>query len=126
MLDLFEASASEKDASEGKERGDDLNKDRHVEVYETRGRHFERRIKSEANLEESLPWHMEEGQCWHCFSFGDVDALTYLRAMVKQQRVEYAMVSTWVMSMTDVNEISRWMERGDLGRVDFYVGELFQ
>lgn len=127
MRELFgNSTAPERDKSEGKDRPDDPNKDRAVSVVSTRSRYFERRIKSELALEESLPWHFEPGAAYHCFSFGDVDALTYLRAIVKQQRVEYAMLSTWCMAVTDVAEITKWIERGDLGRIDFYVGEIFQ
>lgn len=111
---------------EGPDRPDDPNKDRNVSVYRTRGRYFERRVKSELSLEESLPWHFEHGAAYHCFSFGDVDALTYLRVIVKQQPLEYALISTWCMALTDVDEIEKWIGRGDLKNIDFYVGEIFQ
>lgn len=127
MRDLFavevQPTAETKDETE---RPDDPNKDRSVACCRTKGRYVERRVKSELALEESLPWHFEEGVAYHCFSFGDVDSLTYLRVIVKQQRVEYAMLSTWCMAATDVDEIRKWLERGDLGRIDFYVGEIFQ
>lgn len=131
MRNIF-GNSEKQDASagggkdEGKERPDDPNKGRSVSVARFRGRYFERRIKSELALEESLPWHFRKGEAYHCFSFGDVDALTYLRVIVKQQRVEYALISTWCMAATDVEEISKWIERGDLGHIDFYVGEIFQ
>lgn len=121
-----EADNAKGDAKNGAERQDNPNKDRSVMCCRTKGRYVERRVKSELALEESLPWHFEEGMAYHCFSFGDVDSLTYLRAIVKQQRVEYAMLSTWCMAVTDVDEIRKWLQRGYLGRIDFYVGEIFQ
>lgn len=111
---------------EGKERPDNPNKDRTVTCQRTYGRYVERRIKSELALENVLPWHFENGTAYHCFSFGDVDALTYLRVIIKQQRVEYVLLSTWCMAVTDVEEIAKWVHRGDLGHIDFYVGEIFQ
>lgn len=127
MRDLFgSVKPEQKDKSEGKERPDDPNKDKSVQTTVTRNRYVERRIKSELSLEESLPWHFEQGVAYHCFSFGDVDALTYLRAIVKQERLEYALLSTWCMAMTDAEEIIKWVERGDIQHVDFYVGEIFQ
>lgn len=60
------------------------------------------------------------------FSFGDVDSLTYLRAVVKQQPVEYCLISTWCMAITDVKEVEKWLEAGYIKRVDWYVGEIFQ
>lgn len=128
MRDLFgnTITPEQRDKSEGKERIDDPNKERTARVIATRGRDFERRIKSELALEDVMPWHFEQGTAYHCFSFGDVDALTYLRAIIKQQRVEYALLSTWCMAVTDVEEITKWIDHGDLGRIDFYVGEIFQ
>lgn len=128
MRDLFgnTITPEQRDKSEGKERIDDPNKERTTRVIATRGRYFERRIKSELALEDVMPWHFEQGAAYHCFSFGDVDALTYLRAIIKQQRVEYALLSTWCMAVTDVEEITKWIDHGDLGRIDFYVGEIFQ
>lgn len=55
-----------------------------------------------------------------------MDSLTYLRVIVKQQRLEYVVLSTWCMAITDVKEVEKWLERGDVGRIDFYVGEIFQ
>ena len=128
MRNLFSSNIStgSNDKSEGKDRPDDPNKGRGCKVISTKGRYFERRIKSELALEEQMPWHFENGAAYHCFSFGDVDSLTFLRLIIKQQRVEYALLSTWCMAVTDVNEIAKWIERGDLGRIDFYVGEIFQ
>lgn len=97
-----------------------------VKASRTKGRHFTKRILSEMNLEQVLPWHFEKGVAYHCISWGDVDSLTYLRVIVKQQRLEYVILSTWCMAITDVKEIEKWLERGDVGRMDFYVGEIFQ
>lgn len=97
-----------------------------VSTKRTTERHFERRIKSELALENSLPWHFEKGASYHCISFGDVDALTYLRVIVKQQRLRYVLISTWCMAITDAEEIKKWLDAGYIERVDFYVGEIFQ
>ena len=73
-----------------------------------------------------MPWHFEKGASYHCISHGDVDSLTYLRVIVKQQPVEYVLISTWCMAITDVKEVEKWLERKDIGHADFYVGEIFQ
>ena len=85
-----------------------------------------RRITSEAALEKVLPWHFEKGVSYHCLSWGDVDSLTYLRVIVKQQRLEYALISTWCMSQADIKEIFNWVDAGYIKRVDFFVGEIFK
>ena len=84
-----------------------------------------RKITSEKSLEQSLPWHLKEGQSWHCFSWGDVDALTYFRHIVREQHIQYAALSTWSMAAADIHEIEEWLKRGFIDRVDFYVSENF-
>ena len=76
-----------------------------VKVKKTMTIHQARRINSELALEKSLPWHFEQGASYHCVSFGDVDSLTYLRVIVKQQRIRYAVISTWCMALEDIKEI---------------------
>ncbi|MDE5785360.1 MAG: hypothetical protein K2H98_02410 [Duncaniella sp.] len=128
MRDLFVNTTQTEsgDKPSDQKRPDDPNKDRSVQVRATCGRYFERRVKSELALEEELPWHFDTGMAYHCFSFGDVDSLTYLRAIIKQQPVEYVLISTWCMAATDVEEIKKWIRRGDLKHIDLYVGEIFQ
>ena len=36
-------------------------------------RHISRKAASEEALSKQLDWHFREGDCYHCFSFGDVD-----------------------------------------------------
>lgn len=88
-------------------------------------RNFERRVKSELFLENALPWHFLQGEAYHCFSFGDVDALTYLRAILKQQPLEYVCLSTFSMALTDAETLLKWQRGGLIGRLDLYLGEIF-
>lgn len=97
-----------------------------VQVKETVNRHEMRRVTSELALEKELTWHFEKGVSYHCFSWGDVDSLTYLRVIVKQQKLKFALISTWCMATADITEIFQWIEKGYIGRVDFYVGEIFK
>lgn len=105
---------------------DDLNAGKSVQVKETVNRHAVRRVLSELALEKELPWHFEQGVSYHCISFGDVDSLTYFRAIVKQEKIKYALISSWCCSSEDVREVRAWIERGYIGRVDWYVGEIFK
>lgn len=105
---------------------DELNEHMKVDNLRAVQRHFARRYASEGALNKSLDWYFESGNSYHCISFGDVDALTYLRVILKQQRVKYCLLSTWCMSITDAEEIADWLKRGYLGRIDFYVGEIFE
>ena len=96
-----------------------------VRVKKSLTAHQTRRILSEVSLEKELPWHFEPNATYHCVSMGDVDSLTYLRVIVKQQPIEYCLLSTWCMAITDIEEISKWLEAGYIKRMDFYVGEIF-
>lgn len=99
---------------------------RTVQVFKTMTTAKKMKLLSEAALDDALDWHFEDGCAYHCISFGDVDSLTYLRHIVKQQRLDYVMLSTWCMAMEDAIEIAEWIKRGMIGRVDFYVGEMFK
>ena len=102
------------------------NEEKTIQVMMTKNQHKMRRVISEAVLEKELTWHFEKGDCYHCFSWGDVDSLTYLRVIVKQQKLKFALISSWCISQTDIREIFDWIGKGYIGRVDFYVGEIFK
>lgn len=85
-----------------------------------------RKAASEKALEEALPWHFNEGDCYHCFSFGDVDSFTFFKMVLRQQPIRYAALSTWCMAGEDVLDLKKWHERGLVGRVDFFLGEIFR
>lgn len=88
-------------------------------------RHLTRKAASEAALTDQLDWYFRDGDCYHCFSFGDVDSLTFFKHVLRQQRVIYLALSTWCMAGEDVDDLRQWHRRGMLGRVDFFVGEIF-
>lgn len=117
FADMFQQDESETNPTEAGKT---------VQVKQTVNRHVMRRAFSELALEKELPWHFEQGVSYHCISFGDVDALTYMRVIVKQQRIRYALISTWCCASEDIAEVRTWLERGYIGRCDFYVGENFK
>ena len=88
-------------------------------------RQLTRKAASEQALFGQLDWYFAEGDCYHCFSFGDVDSLTFFKHVLHQQRVHYLALSTWCMAGEDVDDLREWHRRGMLGRVDFFVGEIF-
>lgn len=96
-----------------------------VQALRLNNSQLKRRIKSELALDNILDWYFEKGDCWHCISFGDVDSLSYLRFILKQQKLEYVLLSTWCMSAVDICEIENWLMKGYIKRIDFYVGEIF-
>jgi len=85
-----------------------------------------RKVRSEQAIEAELNWHFKDGDSYHCFSFGDVDSLTYFKMVLRQQHIKFAFISTWCMAGEDVNDLRKWYRRGMIDRVDFYVGEIFR
>lgn len=84
------------------------------------------RMISDKNIEELLPWHFEEGAAYHCLSYGGIDAWSYLKFILKQQRLKYCLISSWIISPNDADAIKERVEAGDIGKVDFYVGDIFK
>jgi hypothetical protein len=83
-----------------------------------------RRFNSEATLLANTPWHFERGGTYHVISGGDVDSLTFLRHVVRQQHLAFCLVSSWCYGVEDVTEMGSWIERGAVDRFDFYCGEI--
>ena len=122
--DLFEDSAPKKaKAEEPVDSGAEPEKK--VASHRAGKRQLSRKASSERALEESLDWYFQEGDCYHCFSFGDVDSMSYFKHVLKQQRVKYLAISTWCMAGADVEDLEKWFDMGYIGRVDFYLGEIF-
>lgn len=125
MMDFSEDEGD--DFSEPSKKKSTISKEEaaRIRAVKTRERHITRRAMSEASLYEVIDWHLEEGASYHCISGGDVDSLSYLRAIVKQQPLDYCLISTWCMAMTDAKEIGAWVEKGLVKRLDLYIGEIF-
>ena len=85
-----------------------------------------RKAASEKALEDAIDWHWREGDSYHCFSFGDVDSFSFFKMVLRQQPIRYAAISTWCMAGEDVIDLRKWHERGLVGRVDFFMGEIFK
>lgn len=130
-LGMFDAAflgvkPSEKPEPKLQEKEEDQDQPK-IKTFIRKGkRHISRKVTSEKSLESSLPWHFEEGDCYHCFSFGDVDSMTFFKMVLRQQHVKYLALSTWCMAGEDVNDLRQWHNQGLLDRVDFYFGEIFQ
>lgn len=96
-------------------------------VHRMGKRPLDRKAQSERALEDVIPrWSFREGDSYHCFTFGDVDFITFAKFIIRQQYVPYIAVSSWVVSGEDILDLQNWHRRGLVGRVDFYLGEIFE
>lgn len=94
-------------------------------AVKSRQRNVMRRAMGEQAMNDVLDWHFEDGCAYHFISGGDVDFMTFMRAVVKQHRLDYALFSTWCMAMEDAEEVASRLARGLVKRADVYAGEIF-
>lgn len=88
-----------------------------------------RRAFSEVELLNCLGtngFHFEEGHCYCFISGGDVDSLSYLKAVIRQQNISELVVSTWCMAVQDIIQIREWIEACLISKMDIYLGEIFK
>lgn len=88
-------------------------------------KHTYRRAFSETQLLDLVNFNLEEGHSLHFITGGDVDSLSYLKIILRQQDLEYCLLSTWCMACEDVYQIKQWIESGKIKKMDAYVGEIF-
>ena len=92
----------------------------------TSNRHAVRRAKAESELATLLPERIEDGDSWHVISHGNIDALSYLRHLLKPTYFDYVGVSTWCIARQDLTEISAWLDAGRIDHFALYAGEIFR
>lgn len=92
----------------------------------TNDKQFYKRFCSERELEEIVPWQFEQNSAYHVISGGDIDSLSFLKMVARQQKINYLVCSTWCMALQDVIEFERYLRLKVINRIDFYVGEIFK
>ena len=90
-----------------------------------RDKNIYRRAYGETQLLDELGGNFKDGESYHCITGGDVDALSYLKAILRQQDLDYCMFSTWCMASEDVHQIEGFLKSGKIKKLDAYVGEIF-
>jgi len=83
-----------------------------------------RRFFSETNLLNEFEWHLEDGNIYCVITGGDVDSLSFLKHVIRQQPLDYCLLSSWCFGIEDVQEIRKWTEKKLIKRIDFYMGEI--
>jgi len=84
-----------------------------------------RRAYSETQLMDAVGYEFKDGQSYHCITGGDVDALSYLKVVIRQQPLDYCLFSTWCMAAEDILQIDEWIENKNIKKCDAYLGEIF-
>jgi len=84
-----------------------------------------RRAFSESKLLDILDHNFEEGHSYHCITGGDIDSLSFLKAVIRQQNLDYLLFSTWCLADDDILQFREWLTDEKIKRIDCYVGEIF-
>lgn len=84
-----------------------------------------RRAYGETKLLDLTGFDFKDGDSYHVITGGDIDALSYLKVVLRQQDLDYLLFSTWCMASEDVYQFKDWLESGKIKKVDAYVGEIF-
>lgn len=87
--------------------------------------HLYRRAFSESKLFDIIDRDFTPGATYHCISGGDIDSLSYVKHIIRQQDLNYLLLSTWCMANDDVLQLREWVEAGKIKRLDAYCGEIF-
>jgi len=99
----------------------------HVSMFERQTKNVYRRAFSETQLLDIFKGEeFKKDHSYHCISAGDVDSLSYLKIILRQQDLDYCLASTWCMALDDILQIEEWLKDGKIKRLDFYMGEIFK
>jgi hypothetical protein len=67
----------------------------------------------------------KEGYQYNFITAGDVDSLSFLKLVLRQQKLDYLLFSTWCMASDDILQLEEWLEDGTIKKIDAYLGEIF-
>ncbi len=98
---------------------------RKTECLERTQKNIYRRAYSETQLMDAVGYNFKDGESYHCITGGDVDALSYLKVVIRQQPLKYCLFSTWCMSAEDILQFEEWLEAKKILKLDAYLGEIF-
>ena len=98
-----------------------------AKVYETSDKFEYRRAFSEVQLLDALggTFKFKPGHAYHFLTAGNIDSLSFLKAVLRQQSVRHLVVSTWCMGADDILWFREQTERGKIQKMDLYLGEIF-
>lgn len=125
MSDMIDFDFDLFDSTEIEEKKEKKSSRRSVACLELTSKYLYRKAYSEVQLFDVVGSDMKDGQSYHCITGGDVDALSYLKIILRQQNLDYLLFSTWCMAAEDVLQIEEWLIQGKIKKLDAYVGEIF-
>jgi len=122
-LDASMPTNSKQEQPETEKPGASKRRRSQVIIRETRN--IYRRAFSETQLLDLIPDGLIDGYSYNFITGGDVDALSYLKIVLREQNLNYLLFSTWCMAADDILQMEEWLESGKIKKIDAYVGEIF-
>ena len=99
---------------------------RKTECLELSTKYLYRRAFSETSLIDAIGGiELKPDTTYNFITAGDVDALSYLKIILRNQDLDYLLFSSWVMVAEDILQMKEWHEAGKLKIIDAYLGEIF-
>lgn len=87
--------------------------------------HFMRKLTSEKQIEMFAELELQRGGSYHLLTQGKINSFTFLEYLLKQQSLKRLIISTWAVSMSDVEKLEQFVDSGRIGCVDFCLGDIF-
>ena len=116
---------NEQAQTEEKEPEAKKTKRRKSVAYQNTTKHLYRRAFSESQLFDAVGIELKRGYSYNVMTAGDVDALSYLKLILRHQDLDYCLFSTWVMAAEDILIFEDWLKSGKIKKLDAYLGEVF-
>ena len=125
MIDLEDFFNTDDPAEETKEEKPKKTHRRTEACIQRSDKHLYRRAFSESQLMDAVGVDFKDGETYHCITGGDVDALSFLKVVIRQQPLKHCLFSTWCMAAEDILQFREWVESKQILKLDAYVGEIF-
>ena len=78
---------------------------RKTACIELSNKYLYRRAFSETQLLDVVDFDYKMGHSYHFITGGDVDSLSFLKTVLRQQDLDYLLFSTWYMAAEDILQI---------------------
>lgn len=66
-----------------------------------------------------------EGHSYNFLTGGDIDSLSFLKCILRQQNLEHCLAATWCLAGEDILQLEEWVKEGKIRHLDMYLGEIF-
>ena len=126
LFDFLDFGGLEEPQPQAEQTAAKRTRRRTTQCVELSTRYEYRRAFSETRLLDACgKFEFTPGHSYHFITAGDVDSLSFLKAVLRQQNVTHLLCSTWCMAAEDILQLQQWQGGGRIGTLDLYVGEIF-